>query len=294
LYQLCPCKYKYVCDNGICKKPKGEYCVISSECAGESICHENTCVPKPSEWEIPIDNKCKFGLTIVDGHITLLDSKDTFVLLPGWIGFEGSISLCPSNHPDKTESEVLVLTKDEIFRVDTEKYIDNVIPVSECKRPFSRLSVNDTLFNYDKNIYLLRGSKIYKLCWVKSDKIKWDHVKTQELDNILLDDGTTLMRNGKKYLVDNTVLKTMIRNSVANKSLVSHNHLDIGINITTNIIQIIKDPNSDHIIFLNKDGTIKRHDCNNNITKPIFGRGKKLLVCNGEIWLITDNRCVKE
>lgn len=299
LYQLCPCISNYVCDHGVCKKPSNDRCIISSECAGESICHKGVCTPKSGEWEIPISDNCKAGLTIINNHIASLNEKGTeFTILPGWLSFENSISLCKSNHPQRKKEEILLLTKEELYRVDTRRYIDNIETIKEAKRPFTRVSTNDNLINYNNTIYLLRGSKIYKMRWVNDNSIKWSHIQTKQLDGIELEDGTSLVRTHKKYHIDNNLMKTIIRNSFANRSLQENqidnlNNLDIGINITGNIIQIVRDPsNNNELICLNTDGTINRYNPQINSVIPIRGMGKKLIVINNRVWLITDHRCV--
>lgn len=284
LYQLCPCVNEYVCDHGICKKPEGKSCVISSECATDSICYKGYCTLKPGEWEIPLNNKCMSGLNIVNNHWAIL-REDEFRIPKGWISFENSIGICKSNRKDRSRDELLIITKEKLYIIDGH----DIETIHEEQRPFKRMSIKDRLFNHDNTIYYLRGSRLYKMVWENNHSIKWVPYKLKS--DITLCDGTILIRNKNKYHVSDDILKTIIRNTIIKQSLQS---VDIDINLTSNIFQIVRDPQQSEVLYcLNKNGTIYRYNYETNKVRTLKGNGRKIVVCNDAICLLTSNRCVK-
>jgi hypothetical protein len=123
------------------------------------------------------------------------------------------------------------------------------------------------------------------------NSVIWKLDDTIKLNNLKLEDGTTIFKIGKKYVTDDNLLRTIIRNSFADQSLPT-GHLDIGIEMTKNIIQLVKSPDKDIIVCLNRDNSVIKYNYKTKEKVMLQGRGKKLIVCNGNIWLITDQRCV--
>jgi len=285
IYQQCPCKDGLICDEGVCKKRLNSPCFISSECAGESVCHKGFCATRPGEWEVPISNVCQYGLIVTNNHLSIL-KDDSFKILPYWLLFENTVSICKYDN-----NRIIVITKDKLYLLNTEKYVDNIKIIKESKRPFSHLFNHDRLINHENRIYFIRGSKIYLMKYNIDNSVIWKLDDTIKLNNLKLEDGTTIFKIGKKYVTDDNLLRTIIRNSFADQSLPT-GHLDIGIEMTKNIIQLVKSPDKDIIVCLNRDNSVIKYNYKTREKVILQGRGKKLIVCNGNIWLITDQRCV--
>ncbi len=286
LYKLCHRKSNYICDNGICKKNYGDTCLASADCSSDSVCYHGICVKKPGKWETPVSNKCGLGLQLVNNHLTLLNIKrNKFELLPEWIEFGNSIDICYNMN-----GNLILMTKDKIYDINPVQKYKTVI--REIKRPFKNNRMKDRMFNYNGKIYYLNGTTLYII--IKTNKtIKYQKYKGTELDNIILEDGTILSRRNKKYYIDNIMLKGMIRNFLTRK-LFNDRITNIGTtNIGTNIYQIIRSPNNKDILYcLNNDNTVDKYDCFEEKITRIDGYGKKLIVADNKIWLLTINKCI--
>lgn len=302
LYQLCPCKGNLICYEGICKKPAYDPCVISSECAGDSICYSNVCTPRPGKWVEPINNKCKSGLTISRNHITLLRGKE-FKLPPGWMAFEKSIGIC------EVDESLLILAEEEMYLVNpsNQPSQNNIQLIRETNRPFNP-TPNDKLFNYDGDVFFLAGKSLYILEWLEKDQVEWvdfnkydddlfvsnEAITVQSIkpeqstqNQIHLDDGTYVIKHNNTYSIDDTFLRSIVRNSIA-----THSDTNMSIGMVKDIQMLVRDTNDDTLVIMNKDKTIYRYDYDNGIITKLKGRGEKIVMCDNKIWLFTNNVCI--
>ena len=195
--------------------------------------------------------------------------------------------------------ELIIITKEDLYVINQGK----ISPIDEDKRPFKRMSINDRLFKHNEDIYYLRGSKLYKMVWknctrktngIKSpDRVEWLLYKTKS--DIQLNDGTVLTRTKRKYSVNDDILKTIIRNSIVKQSLNSINLTsEIDINLTSNIVQLVRDPHKSEILYcLNKDGLVYKYNYEKNKITKLQGNGRKIVVCDEHLWLLSRHRCVK-
>ena len=321
LYQLCPCQPDLICHQGVCKKPSHSVCLISSECAGNSICYEGYCTPRPGKWETPINNKCQSGLTIAHDHLVILRNNE-FVLPPGWMAFENSFSICSGNNMRKkignntgnNKNSWIILSNEELYQVNiSDKLKINVI--NEISRPFNTLEQNSLLFNYDNDIFFLSGTTLYVMEWLKGSpgnhsmksKVEWinfnqyddDIFSMSEDQSIQLEDGTHVIKKSKKYYHNDDYLRTVIRNSLITHSMENHSVGDQsdenhnGISLTKNIKMIVRDPTNDTLIVLNRDETLYRYDYETGDIFKLRGKGHKLIMCNNEFWLLTNGKCIE-
>jgi len=280
LYQLCPCADGYVCDKGICKRDTNQPCLTSFECAGDSICHDGVCTSKPGEWESPIENLCKKGLEIVDTNLMCL-SDSSFKLVDNLKSIENIIDVCSYN------TGMLIITHDKLYYIK-----DKNIKEIDDNRPFKHLTYKDRMFEQNGDIYLIHREKLYKLVNL-NNVLQWRPYKTRSFDDTTLHDGTQVVRNGKKYTIDNSILKTTLRNSVILDGQTNNNFSPyMGLDITSKVKQIISE-NKNSLIYLNEDGTIYRRNYKKHITTLIQGSGHKLIKIGNDVYLISKRKCVK-
>ncbi len=268
LYQACPCYNGYVCDDGICKKDIGQICLVSSECTKDAVCHNGVCMAKPDKWETPLNNICKTGLKIIDRTPLILNkTEDEFV---SNMGMNDVIALCYFNNL------MVVLTIQGL-------YIDGVM-IEEQYRPLNLDRYDGTLLVHNDNLYYLRGDKLYRIEWIEPNKVRWSYYKSKDINTISLSDGSTLVRKHKRYIIDNNSNQTILRN--LNIKAMSSNREQISAD------QIIRSPFDNNVIFYLSNNKVYRYNYVKDQLSIVRGYGKKLIVADNKIWLISDRRCL--
>ena len=83
LFQSCPCKSGFICEDGICKRaPMGD-CVTGSSCIGSQVCFLGACTEQPTTWQERASTAFDENQLCIEGHaLRLIGNK--FTMPPGW------------------------------------------------------------------------------------------------------------------------------------------------------------------------------------------------------------------
>jgi hypothetical protein len=157
LFDQCPCATGLVCDNGICKLPSYNSCIMSSQCPEDNICFNGTCVPRPSGWEESISTTCTDSMVCVSGHIMKLQGEK-FIIMPNWWILDNIYDIVSSPRP----GYIIVANKQGIWHIPSDdssefsKSKNHRLCDAYIYHPIKKL------FYYKNYLHCLSGGKIYK------------------------------------------------------------------------------------------------------------------------------------
>ena len=123
IYGPCPCTEGLVCDDGICKVPNTNKCLVKSQCQTGQICLNGTCVDEPAEWEDISETGYDNEMLNISYHCLSVVNGDTnepyLDIMAGWWSISGIKSIIKSHE----KGFYLVVTEERIFSIISDKML---------------------------------------------------------------------------------------------------------------------------------------------------------------------------
>ena len=313
IYGPCPCMDGLVCDDGICKVPNTNKCLVKSQCQTGQICLNGTCIDEPTEWEDISETGYDNERLNISYHCLSIINCDTnkpyLDIMAGWWSISGIKSIIESNE----KGFYLVVTAERVYSIISDKMLKtkrelqiNKSMLSVPKYDYNEIGGRSVRFASHKIIKLVRFNNdilclddegyLY-ICVISTRNISFDKITILEnceinygiidiqisLDNyiaLIYDSTIDVIWKGGHKLYDRGTFEIILDgNYYHNRIIIHQNHLEYYL-----------ETDDDYDLFEGQRLIVKGRFISAASINNIFEKKKGLSIKNNEWYLFVLTR----